>query len=93
MTEKQVEQALRRAVRQRGGLALKFVSPGLSGVPDRIVLMPGRRCAFVELKAPGRQMRPLQLRRKRQLEAQGFRVYVIDHPDQIGGVLDELCAP
>ena len=53
MIEKQVEQALRKAVRDRGGLALKFVSPGLAGVPDRIVLMPNRHVAFVELKAPG----------------------------------------
>jgi hypothetical protein len=93
MLEKSVEQALKKAVRERGGLAPKFVSPGLSGVPDRIVLMPGGRCAFVELKAPGKHMRPLQLKRKHQLEALGFRVYVIDHPNQIGGVLDEIQAP
>ena len=59
MIEKQVEQALRKAIRDRGGLALKFVSPGLAGVPDRIVLMPNRRVAFVELKAPGKHPRPL----------------------------------
>ena len=69
MIEKQVEQALRKAVRDRGGLALKFVSPGLAGVPDRIVLMPNRRVAFVELKAPGKHPRPLQVKRKRQLES------------------------
>ena len=93
MLEKSVEQALEKAVRERGGLALKFVSPGLSGVPDRIVLMPGGRCAFVELKAPGKHMRPLQLKRKHQLEALGFRVYCIDRPNQIGGVLDEIQTP
>lgn len=93
MIEKQVEQALRKAVRDRGGLALKFVSPGLAGVPDRIVLMPNRHVAFVELKAPGKHPRPLQVKRKRQLESLGFPVYCIDHPEQIGGVLDEICAP
>ena len=93
MTEKQVEQSLRKAVRQRSGMALKFVSPGMAGVPDRLVLMPGRQCAFVELKAPGKPLRPLQVRRKKQLESLGFPVYRIDHPDQIGGVLDEICAP
>ena len=93
MIEKQVEQALRKAVRDRGGLALKFVSPGLAGVPDRIVLMPNRHVAFVELKAPGKHPRPLQVKRKRQLESLGFRVYCIDHSEQIGGVLDEICAP
>ena len=93
MNEKQVEQALRKAVRQRGGLALKFVSPGLAGVPDRIVLMPNRRIAFVELKAPGKHPRPLQVKRKNQLESLGFMVYCIDHPDQIGGAMDAICAP
>ena len=93
MIEKQVEQKLRSEVRQRGGLALKFVSPGLAGVPDRIVLMPDSRVAFIELKAPGKHMRLLQVKRKRQLESLGFPVYCIDHPEQIGGVLDEICAP
>ena len=76
-----------------GGLAPKFVSPGLDGVPDRLLLLPNGRMAFAELKAPGKQLRPLQKRRKRQLETLGFRVYVIDNIDQIGGVLDELSAP
>ena len=67
MTEKYIEQKLVKAVKKRGGMALKFVSPGLDGVPDRIVLLPMGRIAFVELKAPGRKMRPLQVRRKRQL--------------------------
>ena len=69
---------------------MKFVSPGTSGVPDRLILLPGKRLAFVEVKAPGETMRPLQVKRKRQLEALGFSVYCIDHPDQIGGVLDEI---
>ena len=91
--EKTIEQKLVRAVKLMGGLAPKFVSPGLAGVPDRIVLMPNRRVAFVEIKAPGKHPRPLQVKRKRQLESLGFPVYCIDHPDQIGGVLDEICAP
>ena len=49
--------------------------------------------AFAELKAPGKELRPLQAVRKRQLEALGFRVYVIDSTEQIGGVLNELSSP
>ena len=90
MLEKTIEQKLRTATRSMGGLALKLVSPGTDGVPDRIVLLPGGRAAFVELKAPGKPLRPLQVKRKRQLEALGFRVYCIDQLDQIGGVLDEI---
>ena len=72
-----------------GGLALKFISPGYDGVPDRIVLFPGGRLAFVEVKAPGKTLRPLQVRRKRQLESLGFKVYVLDDPGQIEEILQE----
>ncbi len=91
-SEKRVEEALSRAVKRLGGMAVKFVSPGLDGVPDRIVLLPGGKVAFVELKAPGKKTRPLQEKRKRQLEGLGFPVYVIDSLGQIGGVLDEICS-
>ena len=86
MREREVERRLVTAVKKRGGLAPKFTSPGLDGVPDG-------RLAFVEVKAPGQKMRPLQLLRKRQLEELGFRVYCIDRPEQIGGILDEIQAP
>ena len=92
MRERQIEQRLTQAVRKRRGLCPKWVSPGLDGVPDRIILLPGGRIAFAELKAPGKPLRPLQQRRKVQLEALGFRVYVIDNQEQIGGVLDALSA-
>lgn len=90
--ESSIERILARKVKKMGGLAVKFVSPGLDGVPDRIVLLPGRKMAFVELKAPGKKPRALQEKRKRQLESLGFPVYVIDGVEQIGGVLDEICA-
>ena len=91
-SEKRVEKIFADAVKKMGGMAVKFVSPGLDGVPDRIVLLPGRKIAFVELKAPGKKPRPLQIKRMRQLECLGFPVYVIDGVEQIGGVLDEICA-
>jgi hypothetical protein len=91
-SEKHLEQVLTKEVKKRGGLALKFISPGMSGVPDRLIMMKGERIAFIELKAPGKKMRPLQIKRKRQLETLGFLVYCIDNKDQIGGVLDEICA-
>ena len=90
MTEKQIEQKLVSAVKAKDGLAPKFVSPGFDGVPDRIVLLPHGRIAFIELKAKGRKMRPLQVRRKRQLESLGFSVYCIGSPEQIGGIIDEI---
>ena len=93
MREKNIESKLSAEVRKLGGIAPKFVSPGLDGVPDRLILLPGGKVAFAELKAPGKKLRPLQSVRKRQLEVLGFRVYVIDSTEQIGGVLNELQAP
>ena len=90
MREKETEAKLVKAVRKLGGLAPKFVSPGLDGVPDRLVLLPGGKIAFIELKAENRKMRPLQVKRKRQLEALGFLVYCIDGAEQIGGILSEI---
>ena len=90
MRESTIEKQLVKAVGQSGGLAIKLVSPGWAGAPDRLILMPGGKLAFVELKAPGQVLRPLQVRRKRQLEALGFSVYCIDSPEQIGGILSEI---
>ena len=90
MREKTIESKLVKAVKNMGGLAPKFVSPGFDGVPDRLVLLPHGKIAFVELKAEGETLRPLQVRRKRQLEALGFLVYCVDAAEQIGGILDEI---
>ena len=90
MREKEVEQRLVKAVKAMGGLAPKFVSPGLNGVPDRIVLLPSGRMAFAEIKAPGEKMRPLQVRRKSQLEKLGFSVYCVDGIEQIDRILEEI---
>lgn len=92
MREKTVETKLVKAVKNMGGLALKLVSPGLDGVPDRLVLLPSGKIAFIEMKAPGKEMRPLQVKRKSQLESLGFLVYCIDNPEQIGGILNEIQA-
>ena len=83
MLESTVERHLREETKKRKGMALKFVSPGMNGVPDRIVLMPDGKMAFVELKAPGKQMRPLQRKRRKQLEALGFPVFCVDSMKQI----------
>ena len=90
MRERVVEKALTKEVRKRGGIAFKFISPGMDGVPDRLVLMKDGRIAFVELKSPGKKLRPLQEKRKAQIEALGFKVFVIAYTEMIGAVLDEI---
>ncbi len=79
--EKDVEQALVHHMRISGGLALKWVSPGWDGAPDRICLFPNGKVAFAEVKKPGAKPRPLQIRRMEQLRALGFTVAVIDSPE------------
>ena len=90
MREKVVEQKLVKSVKAAGGIALKFTSPGFDGMPDRIILMPGGRMAFVEVKAPGEKPRALQVSRHRLLRRLGFRVYVLDDVGQIGGIVNEI---
>lgn len=92
LREKEIEQKLRQSVKAMGGICPKFVSPGYAGMPDRLVLLPDGVCAFVELKAKGKKPRPVQLARHRLLKSLGFKVYVIDDVEQIGGVLDEIRA-
>ena len=86
--ERDIEKELIRKVKDHGGMALKFVSPGLSGVPDRLLLFPGGRVVFAEVKAPGKKLRPLQMKRKKQIESLGFKVYSIDD----GVMIDEICS-
>lgn len=90
MRERIVERALVTEVKKRHGLAMKLVSPGLDGVPDRLILFENGRIGFVELKAPGQKIRPLQEKRKRQLEGLGFLVFCVDGIDQIEEVLHAI---
>ena len=90
MAEKQIEQSLVTAVRKAGGWCPKFISPGLNGMPDRIVLMPGGRIAFVEVKAPGQKPRKLQIRRRARLKVLGFLVFVLDDPKEIPDIITAI---
>ena len=90
MREREIEEKLRLESQKRGGLAMKFVSPGLVGVPDRIVILPQGRLGFVELKAPGEKPRKIQIRRMKQLRKLGFLIYVLDDKGKIGEILDDI---
>lgn len=92
MRERQIEQKLVIAVKAAGGIAPKLTCPGFDGMPDRMVLMPGGRIGFVELKASGEKPRKLQLSRHRLLRCLGFKVYVLDGAEQIGGIIDDIRA-
>lgn len=89
MEESRIERRLKSVTERLGGRALKFISPGMRGVPDRIILLPGGRIAFVETKAPGKPLEPLQRKRKAELEAMGFKVYKIDSLEDIENFITE----
>lgn len=94
MREQNIEKYLKEEVRKRKGLCLKFISPTLSGVPDRIVLLPKGRIFFVELKAPNRKAQPHQQRVHKLFESLGVRVYVADSKQAVKEILeDEFCTP
>jgi len=78
MNEGRIERRLKREVEKRGGRALKFTVLGRAGMQDRLVLLPGGKAVFVEMKAPGKQPRPLQRKRAEELRAMGFTVYCLD---------------
>lgn len=90
MREKTIEQKLVTAVKKQSGICPKFVSPGFDGMPDRLVLLPFGRFAFVEVKAPGEKPRPLQLARHGMLQKLGYRVYVLDAVNQIEKIVCEI---
>lgn len=90
MREKEIENKLVSAVKIMGGICPKFTSPGFDGMPDRLVLLPKRKIGFVEVKAPGEKPRPLQIARHKLLRKLGFKVYVLDDIEQIGGILSEI---
>ena len=90
MREKAIEDSSVGGVKRRGGFCPKFTSPGSNGVPDRMVLLPGGRIGFVEVTATGEKPRPLQVHRHKQLRRLGFKVYVLDGPEQIEGILDGI---
>ena len=90
MLESSVERKFTKAIKQLDGRAVKFVSPGNAGMPDRLVLLPGGRACFVELKQPGRKPTALQLLQHARLRALGFEVSVLDSPAAIDNFVKEL---
>ena len=78
MLEKILEKKLREKVKMLGGLALKFYSPWFTGLPDRVVLMPGGKMWWVEMKKPGSKTEPHQDARIEMLRKMEFDVRVID---------------
>lgn len=90
MLERDIEKKLVRPIRDLGGLCLKFETPGFTGVPDRIILLPGPHIVFVETKQPGKKERPRQVYVHGLLRAMGFTVYsTIDTPAKVAAIIED----
>jgi len=87
MRESIIEQKLIKGVRALGGLCLKWESPSFTGVPDRIVLLPGGRIFFAELKQRSGALSPRQKYVRKQLSQLGFKVHTVKGEE---GVADFL---
>lgn len=90
MLEKEIEKALVDKVKALGGLCLKFTSPSMTGIPDRIILLPKGKIGFVEVKRPGEVPRPIQKKRIRQIKNLGFKVCVLDSKNKIYEIVKEI---
>lgn len=90
MREKIIEEYLRDKVKESGGRAYKFVSPGNTGVPDRMVLLPGGKIIFVELKAPGKKPTALQIMQHKRIKDLGFEVLVIDNKSGVEELISHI---
>ena len=88
MTEKEIENYLVRKIKNKKGIAYKFTSPGNSGVPDRLCLLPNGKIFFVELKSSGKKPRALQVNQITKITKLGQRVYVLDSKEKADEVLE-----
>lgn len=88
MSEKEIENYLVRKIKNKKGIAYKFTSPGNSGVPDRLCLLPNGKIFFVELKFPGKNPRALQVNQITKITKLGQRVYVVDSKEKVDEVLE-----
>lgn len=89
MLEAQLEGRLRRGVRRLGGMSVKLIAAE-SGVPDRLVLLPGGRMFLVELKTETGALRPDQrVWHSRALAKCGITVHIVVGPDGVDAWLND----
>lgn len=87
-SEKLVERTLYNYTKEKGGLCIKLLTAFFQGLPDRLILMPGGKAIFVELKTTGGKPRKIQLLVHQKLRDLGFNVYVIDTCDKARECID-----
>jgi hypothetical protein len=89
MKESELERTARSLIYTHGGLMLKWVSPGIKGVPDNIVFWPGGRVCLVEFKTPQGRLTFGQMAMRDALEAKGHKVFVVSSMEELSNMLQE----
>ena len=89
-SEKVIERKLVEAVKANGGMCIKLLCDNLLGLPDRMVLMPHSKIAFVELKTTGQKPRRIQVFMHNKLRNLGFRVEVIDTVEGVNNFVEDI---
>ena len=89
-SESQLERKLFEQIKKMGGMALKFISPGRAGVPDRIILMPGGKIYFVEMKSPRGEVNPIQEYVFEKFKNLGFEVNILNSDEKIKNFIQEI---
>lgn len=90
MAEKDIERFLVNSIKKLGGVAYKFVSPGNAGVPDRLIVMPGGKIYFVELKTEKGVPTVLQCRQMDRLFSIGCDVTLLQGLEQVKNFLARI---
>ena len=88
--EKPLERKIKILVERKGGQCIKLVSMFFTGLPDRMVLMPGGRVYFAEMKTTGEDLSPRQKLVRALLQKLGFSVYKIDSEETLKNFIDEI---
>lgn len=88
-SEKLLEKKLRVKIEELGGLCWKLPAIHISGIPDRLCLLPGGKAFFAEIKTTGEKPEKLQLYWHKELRKRGFEVYVVDSSEQINQIIEK----
>lgn len=89
-SEKVIEKRLNAEVKSLGGWSLKLLCQFVTGLPDRLVLLPGGIIFFAEIKSTGKKPTTIQELVHERIRRLGFTVYVIDSLEQLNKILNEL---
>lgn len=92
ISEHKIEGQLIKEVKAHGGLCIKINTTSMTGLPDRLLLLPRGKFAFVEVKRPGIKPRPIQVKRMNDLKQLGFQCFVLDNLKQIEPIIEEVTA-